>query len=887
MNKDRELLISENVSRMFDENPWMVTHLVPNYNSADFLRPQVEADAVANARGYVIGALDALAQQRKQGKAQADARVMRYHLIRAGGRDRALVTGRTLTGAKRADQPQRRIAGTPFVVAGKETPEGVPPFDPFLRELDDITVRAYRNLTPGARQDLVRSIYSKMLEEGTQAPNLAAMVAETFDDPRLNQLFFEKKATTETLSGLLARLDNAALRGTRLSPRDKVLYDSIIEVRNSFTEGKTGADFPEALGRANGAIITGMRRALLQNALESFVLPAAAEMQANLRAAGWTPDAARARQDLPILVDSLNPQDPRFAVAGQDFIDALSKVKAASRDGKLADNLEALQKSDKLARALEPGMKADGQRGAGTEVASYVLGTLGQAVANTRTAAAGGLLAGGLYVYTTEDGVPLPIPMPNTRYLGMNLLTVPFIAATTIGTVGALRMLPGTIGPATQAQETARQFAGQYPFLGRPLVNTLSPGDMREVLFTSQTGKPWTRGEFFEAVDRNAINISRGGMEYADQFARELARDARLTAAGVEAKPLRQYLLRNMDPTRTGVFQYAANATDRAMRQNVFASALREGMTEEQAAQMARNVVLDYGKAKFTQGLNKYVMFLAFREAMMRETLEALARDPSAINRTMLLHRDLSKQMDNELQADHSRYRLPFPKTFIFDNTAASKVYGPVNPSLDMYGDAVQFSGFILQQGAADIPEGTVAQAIADENLSPVIDAVLAPFVNRPAPGGKGAKVPDEWVAYAIENSPEGLWPWMKQTYNIEPVLAAEDRTPGRLTAVDPRMPEEGKLEYRFSTPADATRFAQHMSVLQTLGMQRTTTDYTNMGLTYGVGDYIDPKRRGLPTTFGFAIGLETPMTMRSPEELTRRALRRQEQEARAKEVRE
>jgi hypothetical protein len=410
---------------------------------------------------------------------------------------------------------------------------------------------------------------------------------------------------------------------------------------------------------------------------------------------------------------------------------------------------------------------------------------------------------------------------------------------------------------------------------------------MREVLFTSQTGKPWTRGEFFEAVDRNAINISRGGMEYADQFARELARDARLTAAGVEAKPLRQYLLRNMDPTRTGVFQYAANATDRAMRQNVFASALREGMTEEQAAQMARNVVLDYGKAKFTQGLNKYVMFLAFREAMMRETLEALARDPSAINRTMLLHRDLSKQMDNELQADHSRYRLPFPKTFIFDNTAASKVYGPVNPSLDMYGDAVQFSGFILQQGAADIPEGTVAQAIADENLSPVIDAVLAPFVNRPAPGGKGAKVPDEWVAYAIENSPEGLWPWMKQTYNIEPVLAAEDRTPGRLTAVDPRMPEEGKLEYRFSTPADATRFAQHMSVLQTLGMQRTTTDYTNMGLTYGVGDYIDPKRRGLPTTFGFAIGLETPMTMRSPEELTRRALRRQEQEARAKEVRE
>jgi hypothetical protein len=322
-------------------------------------------------------------------------------------------------------------------------------------------------------------------------------------------------------------------------------------------------------------------------------------------------------------------------------------------------------------------------------------------------------------------------------------------------------------------------------------------------------------------------------------------------------------------------------------RQNVFATAIKEGLPADQAAQLARNVVLDYGNVKYTGGLNKYVMFLAFREAMTRETIEAVSRDPDTINRTILLHRDLQKQMDDELNADHTKFRLPIGVANIFDNTSSSRLYGPINPSLSMYGDLVNFAAMGLQIGAKDIPTGSIARAVADESLTPIVDVVMADALARPTSTGKGQKVDDIWVAYAIQNSPNVLWPWLKETYNIVAVDDTEERKAGRLEAVDPQMPGLGRTEYRFLTPQDHARFISDMAKLQVLGFQRTMEDYTKMGLTYGVEDYIDPKRRGMPSTFGFALGLETPLTSGDQQKVLQKALREQEADVRGRTPRE
>ena len=794
-------------------------------------------------------------------------------------------------GEELAEYLQRVASRAP----GARGPEGR-----FTRALDNLTTRAYRNLNTVTRAEFVQYIYSRMLAEGTQNPDLLFDVAKSLDDPKLNLLFFEKQATTESIGKIIARLDRAPKAS--LSDSDKALYDAIQRARKApmtpaepFTpeipdlimgeipetsRPRVGLE-PVAMGPVTPAqraqreaeIIESIRRALLKNAMESFVLPAVEEAQQNARAWGWAPDLERTRDDMLLFVNGLNPNDPRFLVAGQDFMEQVAELQAASADGRLAINTDALMKSDKLARAY------DGDRQAAVD---YVVQTVQQALMMPRTLAAGGMLAGGFYLYTTEDGEQFPIPAPNTRYLGMNISTLPFILATTLGAGTAVRFAPGLIGPRTQAGEVTRQIAAQAPeFMRRPLVNTLSPGVADEVLFTSDTGRAWTRAEFFEAVDRNSINISRGNLEFAEAYGAELLRDARLTAAGVKSGALRQYLLRNLDPTRTGIFQYIANSTDKAVRQNVFASALKSGMTEEQAAQLARSSVLDYGKTgPIAKSLNKYILFLAFREAMMRETIGALARDPDTLNRTILLHRDLSKQMDDELKADYGLTRLPVSVTSVFDYTAASRVYGPVHPTIDMYADAVQFAGWVLQTGADDIPSGVVAQAVADENLTPIVNYIIADFAQRPGAGGRGAKVPDEWVAYAIQNSPNNLWPMMKDYFNIEPVIEPEQMQPGRLRAAD--RPGAPMTEYRFRTPADAAKFARFLAALQVFGFERTTSDYTKLGLTYGVSDAIDPQKRGLPSPFGFAVGLETPMGEQSPEALQRRAIREQQRRARA-----
>jgi hypothetical protein len=782
---------------------------------------------------------------------------------------------------------------------------------PFTRQLDNITVRSYRNLNPKARAELVKHVYGQMLAESTQNPELLFSTADALDNPQLNLLFFEKKATTEALLRLYEGITTAGARnkGVFENLDDQALYDAIRRAQKSLLpaeEPRLGPVYqpramelpatemgpvprapeePVALrpmtegemSARKGEVVEVMRRALLQNAMESFVLPAVDEMQQNARAYGWAPDLRASRQDIVVSVEGLNPRDPRFLVAGQDFVDSLSKLQAASRDGKLGENLDALMKAEKLQRALGGDAKAG---------AEYALLNLSQLLAYPRTVAAGGMLAGGYYLYTTEDGTPIPLPAPNTRYLGMNLATAPFILATTLGAAGAIRLAPGTLGPMTQTAEVGRQVAAQVPdFLRRPLLDTITPGRADEVLFTSQTGRQWARAEFLEAVERNSINISAGGVEFSQQYAQELLRDARLTAEGVKSPALRQYLLRNLDPGRTGIFQYAANATDKAIRQNVFASALKAGMTEDQAGQLARASMLDYGKSRVTSNpafnLNKYIMFLAFREAMMRETLEALTRDPASFNRLLLAHRDLSKAMDEEMQADYQRVRIPFPSSFIFDNSASARVYGPVTPSVEMYSDAVQFAAWALRAGAADAPPGEVARAIADENLSPLISMVMADFEAQG--GGRGGKLPDEWVAYAVQSSPDKLWPWMKGEFNIKAVTEPEKMTPGRLTAADPTVPGSQKTEYRFESAADQARFLRFLSTLQLLGFQRTTTDYTKLGLTYGVEDFVDPKKRGLPSTFGFATGLETPMGEQSPEAAVMRALGEQERALRAK----
>ena len=908
MGSDRTRVVAREATLAMDANPWMRTDLSPSsYSAAASPRSgkPVGADPMLDTQ---VAAREARAQVFNDLIVAADRRALKsepkptwekiiYKPFKNKKRQGPVSRAKTVKAPKDLDRPvrtgdaaaQQQRTQYPF---NPDFMEGSPIFDTQVRpgrhstRLNNLTKQAYKNLNPKIKRELVNYIYGKMLEQGRQTPDLRVEMYDALDNPQLNTIFFEKRATSVTIDLILEGMDGDVARAGgdaafafRATKDDFDLYTLIQKARS---QNMTNQEIKEII-----------RRALLKNALQSFVEPVISEMQANAKAYGWLPDMAESRRNITPAIEGLNIDDPRFALAGQGYLDALSNLKVASKDGKLAENLDALQRSEKLQKALAGDVKSSGD---------YAIQVLLDILATPRSLAASGLLGGGFYVFNTDDwtggraDTPFPttipgIPLPNTRYIGTNFITAPLIAAMTIGTVGAIRMMPGTVGLTDQARQVGLQAASQGlpERLKRPLVNTIgmSPNNPEEVLFTTRTGKPVTRMELANLMEEHNISITRGGVEFANAFARDLARDARLTAEGLPAGKLRQYLLRNMDPTRTGFWQYAANATDRMFRQNVFASALQDGMTPAQSAQLARNVVLDYGNVKYSSGLNRYVMFLAFRESMAREFVESLARDPDTINRTILNHRNLQKQMDEELNADHARFRLPMGGATIFDSTAAAKNWGPVNPGLSMYADLVKFASMGLQAGARDIPAGALAQAVSDESLSPIIDVLMSDALARPTTTGRGQKVDDIWVAYAIQNSPDRLWPWMKERYHIVPVLRGEERKAGRLEAVDPEAEALGRVEFRFETPQDHANFIRDMAILQVLGFRRTMEDYTKMGLTYGVEDAIDPKRRGLPSTFGFATGLETPLSMQSEMAIIQRALRQQEAAIRGKTPRE
>jgi hypothetical protein len=906
MGSDRTRVVSREATLAMDANPWMRTDLSPSRYSATASPRSGKPVGADPMLSTLLAAREARAQVFSDLVVELDRRMLKaepkplweeiiYKPFKNRKRQGPVSRAKIRKAPKDKDRPvrigdaaaqQERSRG-PFRT---ELIEGAPLYGTaekigkYSDMLNGLTVRAWRNLHPNAKRELVNYVYGQMLEQGRQTPDLRTVLYSGLDDPKLNMLFFEKLATTRQLLRIIEGMDGDVARfGGDASAAFKTvddfdLYSLVQDARQA--------------NMTNVEIVGVMRGALLRNSLQAFVEPVINEMQANAKAYGWLPDMKETRNNITPTIDQINLDDPRFMLAGQSYLDALSNLQAASKDGKLAENLDALQRSEKLQKALGGDIKSGGD---------YVIQVLLDTLATPRSVAASGLLGGGYYVWNTDDltggraETPLPItipgiPLPNTRYIGTNFITAPLIAAMTIGTVGAIRMLPGTVGLTEQARQVGLQAATQVPErLKRPLVNTIgmSPNNPEEVLFTTRTGTPVTRMELAKLMEEHNISITRGGVEFANAFARDLARDARLTAEGLPASELRQYLLRNMDPTRTGFWQYAANATDRMFRQNVFASALQDGMTPAQSAQLARNVVLDYGNVKYSSGLNRYIMFLAFRESMTRELFESLARDPDSINRTILNHRNLQKQMDDELGADHSKFRLPVSGATIFDSTAAAKNWGPVNPGLSMYADLMKFAAMGLQAGAGDIPAGALAQAVSDESLSPIIDVLMSDALARPTTTGRGQKVDDIWVAYAIQNSPDRLWPWMKERYHIVPVLRGEERKAGRLEAVDPDAEALGRTEFRFETPQDHANFIRDMAILQVLGFRRTMEDYTKMGLTYGVEDAIDPKRRGLPSTFGFATGLETPLSMQSEMAIIQRALRQQEAAIRGKTPRE
>ena len=735
--------------------------------------------------------------------------------------------------------------------------------------IDNVSSRLYTGMTPMTRKDLVDNVFAEILTGGTVDVSFNNIIGNA-----TKMRAFHVNATKDGLRSAFAELEN--LRNSP-DPNRRMTQDDTVtlalwkraeqaRVRAAWAVAKgEGKDFNTVAKDARSQLIMDLATAVMRNTFDVVVAPAVEEVLANARTMGFTPGVGKgSAANVVKEAATINPYQPSMLLMGDEYIAALEKLKGAARDGRLIENLDMLRQRDRLRKATKGERAARGD--SAWEFAKHLILSV---VYGSRTLAASGLLAGGYYA---RGPGRLPVPAPNTRYIGTNLLTAPLLALTTVGAVAAVKAARG-VGWGDQARDVARQVSG---LVGRKLVDATSARAPDEVVFTTVTGRKWTWAELQNAMDRNNILITRGSLEFQDSWMRDILRDAKLTARGTEAGAFRQFL-RNFDPTRTNIFQYIANATDRAFRQNMFASALKEGLTEHQAAQLGRAVVLDYGRlpAGLRSTFNRAFLFVAFRLSMTVELVEALARDASTFNRQLLLMRDSQQaSAQHMLGPDYAKARLVFdPTEYVFDGTAGAQNYGPTHPGVDAFFDLAKMGQWAFHAFSEDVPTTQIAaQGIAEENLHPLMTTAIENWVTSTMrETDQGWKVPDVWTAWAVHNGPDSTWPWMKERYNLRAVMRKQDRTPGRPTVRG--STEDAYAEWYFTDVADMRKFKRDLMLATYFGFRRTTEDWTKGMMAFYDSDYIDEKRRGNVPFFPFMTGMMTPIGSKSPEELISKTL--------------
>ena len=895
LGADRKQVMVDAARRLRESNPGVVVDLVPSLSSVRPARTYREASLPVTARRGVLTSLERLGSRAAEGESAAEASRNAAARLQSDPQYQ-----RVLARARDADGNFKTTRSGTFEMAERGE---------FMDELDRLSSGLNRNINPATKMRLAQAILDEMIRTGQPIADTQGMVRVWDDATQLNLRDFQKQAATEAIQKIMRGMDLRVREYAQTSgvDIDAIEMDDLLTPQQQGFMGLGGGPstlmpvLREALGSDADAllyyqirkareagysdefIVSNIRQTVVEKAVGTYVSPIVDEINASMRASGMVPGQAQDLANLQRSVQNIDLSDPSLTVLGDQWMTTMRALQNAADEGRLAQNIEALRQRDALARGLSKDLPA-GERS--KALGDYAAGLAGDVLSTTRRMAAGGLLGGGLYLGAQEldedTAIPYVVPAPNTRYLGMNLITAPLIALTTVGAAGAVKMASGP-GVRSQARDVGRQLSN---ITGKPLVNANQAIPQNATAFTARDGRVWTKGELDDAIERNNILISRGQVEFNDAFMADVMRDAKLLQDATPAGPFRNWL-RQLDPTRTNLMQYVANATDKAFRENMFASALREGMPEEQAAQLARAVVLDYGRVPpvVRNKMNRYILFMTFRASNTLEAVEALARDPVTFARTV-------NALDNQQQAsnagllgpDYARTRPMLSKEFVFDNAAGAALYGPSIPSVEAYNDMLNLAAWGAQLGAENNDAlMRAADAASEENLVPVASLAWDAAMRKgKRPTDPGYKVPTWVVEWAINNGPNTTWPYLKEQFGIVPVTDPERMTPGRARAIDPQAPELGEAEYRFNSVEDMQRFLSTMTVMTYLGMQRTTQDMNNIGMTYNRSDYLNPGKRGITPTYGQLTGAQTPILIPDPAKLTHRVLA--EEERRVKE---
>jgi hypothetical protein len=233
---------------------------------------------------------------------------------------------------------------------------------------------------------------------------------------------------------------------------------------------------------------------------------------------------------------------------------------------------------------------------------------------------------------------------PNIVYHSENVITAPLIASVTAPdylltvTGQAAKIAMGTpleIGYRAIQRDLSQGVKGAYgmtPF--RNVKNQIRAGYGDDIFFTTQTGQPISYNEAHRLWLRWNTGMSSTSLQMGDVIVNDIKFAARTAKNYVpNIKPrisgrIWEEFVGGVLTGRTPAYGHWANASDQAMREAVFYRALKTGQTPELAAELARNVVLDYGKIPlvFRQAAAGMFLYTSFMYRMSAETALSIFR---------------------------------------------------------------------------------------------------------------------------------------------------------------------------------------------------------------------------------------------------------------------
>jgi len=511
----------------------------------------------------------------------------------------------------------------------------------------------------------------------------------------------------------------------------------------------------------------------------------------------------------------------------------------------------------------------------------YLWSLLGDFVEAGRQTSAYGLLSGGLVLGGPMAFIPVMLPL--FRYVGLNVLSVPGMMLGTLGAERAARALGYAAAEVGRGLgDVGRKVASKLR--GRSaLVNTVAPDAPDSIVFRDVYGKQWTRREFDELCEMWNSYMSRAEVDQTYNVLRTMQRElgvvAKRAGDSVDLKGAHWFrqATRFVNPFFESPGMQFAVYTDTVFRRGAFASAIRDGHTPAQAAEIAKASVLDYGAVPdlVKTTANKYLLFATFRAASMKEILQSVFAGRDEWMRVMRVQMQLHKAAETwTFGADHDRVRaftIPGPE-FDYRPTA---VAGPQEVFASGAADIVQATFFAAAVAAASMDEegessagdilGRLVEGIEEENIQPFAQMLIAMVVNK-RPTSRGRLVNDVWVS-ALQSA--GLWDWAVERYEIKdinPTFHAQEMRPGAPTFNGAQFVFTGNGYRQFQVDTFAAT---------NLMFNRSTQDIYKAlaGSPYPAGEGYDPKYRAIVPYYFYLPGLATPIRLKSPEDIYQRAL--------------